>query len=59
MDEKIKCDICSKPFLTLVKVNEFDAVLTFPVVDENYNTQKGLVQCEDCFRETLNVDEKD
>jgi len=28
----------------------------FPVLDENYNKQYGLVQCEDCFKKGCGID---
>ena len=48
MKKYIKCDYCG--------CNITDK--TFPIVDENYNQQKGLVQCEKCFSEGLGVDEE-
>lgn len=35
------CDICGKE-----KVGK-----KFPIFDENYNKQQGLVQCLDCFKD--------
>jgi ribosome-binding protein aMBF1 (putative translation factor) len=35
-----KCDFCSKP----IKGNHY------PVYDENYNIQKGIKQCEKCYK---------
>lgn len=28
----------------------------FPVLDENWNKQSGLNQCEDCFKEGCSID---
>ena len=28
----------------------------FPVLDENWNKQSGLNQCEDCFKEGCGID---
>jgi len=37
------CDICGKE-----KNGK-----KFPVLDENWNKQRGINQCEDCFKECL------
>jgi hypothetical protein len=37
---EIKCDCCGE-----VISND----KTFPVYDENYNLQEGLIKCEKCF----------
>ncbi len=40
------CDICGQE-----KSGE-----KFPVLDENWNKQSGLNQCEDCFKEGCGID---
>ncbi len=41
MENNKKCDICGETITGK----------TFPVTDENFNTQKGVLQCEKCFSE--------
>lgn len=41
-----KCDTCG----------ELCTGKTYPVYDENYNKQPGLVMCEKCFAESLGVE---
>jgi len=38
--EKTNCDMCGKP----IKGKKFQ------IVDENFNIQKGLIQCEKCYK---------
>jgi ribosome-binding protein aMBF1 (putative translation factor) len=45
---QIKCDMCG----------EVITGKTYTVVDENFNTQPGLVQCETCFAADLMIDEE-
>lgn len=41
MENNKKCDICGEPITEK----------SFPVTDENFNIQKGVLQCEKCFSE--------
>ena len=40
------CDICGQE----------KSGKKFPVLDENWNKQSGLNQCEDCFKEGCGID---
>ena len=40
------CDICGQE----------KSGKKFPVLDENWNKQSGLNQCEDCFKEGCSID---
>lgn len=44
-----KCDFCGKEFTGA----------SYPVYDENWNKQKGIIQCPDCFGGRLSVVENE
>lgn len=47
--DKVKlCDMCGKPFTGL----------SFPIVNENYVVQEGLIQCGQCFTGNVKGDGK-
>ena len=42
-NKSFKCDICGKE-----KISK-----KFPVIDENFKKQKGLNQCEKCYKNKI------
>lgn len=43
IQNKKSCDSCGKPFKGI----------SFPIINENFIVQKGLIQCEKCYKNQI------